>query len=182
MLKKIFIGLFAVIIAGSAGYLVYADINGLFLRSDDQAKALVDEYVTSVVKNYTSDTKQSFRGIVKQGCDFWYLNDYKTNNIAKNHSEGTGFEVDKADYSIDYNSVTYNNKQYTIDATVTKIIRYRNTPETDTSVSRHIFTIEQDTKHEILLKIQAPSGFTSLREPFFKKIVQKPFALSPCTI
>ena len=115
MLKKIFIGLFAVIIAGSAGYLVYADINGLFLRSDDQAKALVDEYVTSVVKNYTSDTKQSFRGIVKQGCDFWYLNDYKTNNIAKNHSEGTGFEVDKADYSIDYNSVTYNNKQYTID-------------------------------------------------------------------
>ncbi len=144
MFKRICICLIAAAAVGTAGCFIYADHNGMFLRSDEKAKALVDEYVTSVVKNYTSDTKQSFRGIVKQGCDFWYLNDFKTSGIAKSHSEGTGLEVDAADYSIDYNSIDYRNKQYTIDATVTKIIRYRNAPETDTSVSRHIITIEQD--------------------------------------
>ncbi len=160
MLRRICMCLVGIILAGTAGYFIYADINGLFLRSDDQAKALVDEYVTSVVRNYTSDQKQSFRGIVKQGCDFWYLNNYKTSNIAKSHSEGTGFEVDKADYSIDYNSVSYSNKQYTIDATVTKIIRYRNTPETDTSVSRHIFTIEQDGHEMFIVNDEKASSTT----------------------
>lgn len=144
MLKRLCICLLCTVFVVTAGYFIYADKSGLFLEDDEQAKALIDEYVTSVIKNYTDDGKQSFRGIVKQGCDFWYLNDYKSRNIAKSHSEGTGLEVDMADYSIDYHSINYRNKQYTIDATVTKIIRYRNTSETDTTVSRHIFTIEQD--------------------------------------
>lgn len=151
MVKRICICLLSVVIFGIVGYVVYADSSGLFLEDDESAKALVDRYVTSVLKNYTADdNKISFRGIVKQGCDFWYYNDYKSSNIAKLHSKGSEFEVEDTEYTIDYNSVNYNNRKYSIDATVTQIIHYKNNAVTDTSISRHIFTIEQNG-HEMYI-------------------------------
>lgn len=145
MLKRLCICLISVVMVGVVGYVVYADSRGLFLEDDDSAKELVDKYVTSVLKNYTADnSKSSFRGIVKQGCDFWYYNEYKNSSIAKSHSEGSELEVKETGYTIDYNSVNYYNRMYTIDATITQIIHYKNNANTDTNVSRHIFTIEQD--------------------------------------
>ena len=160
MLKRLCICLFCTVFMGTAGYFIYADKNGIFLEDDEQAKALIDEYITSVIKNYTEDGEQSFRGIVKQGCDFWYLNDYKTKNIAQSHSKGSGSEVEAADYSINYNSIDYDNKKYTIEATVTKVLRYRNTLETDTTVTRHIFTIEQDGNEMYIVDDKQCSEFT----------------------
>lgn len=144
MLKKI-----SALVAGVAfllvvGGVVYADTCGMFSQNDNAAKQLVDKYMSFVMKNYTPDgNKVSFRGIIKQGCDFWYYNDYSCKTIAINHAKDSDLSVESADYSIDYNSITYSNKEYTVTATVTERVQYKNYSEPVECVREHIFTIEQ---------------------------------------
>lgn len=144
MVKKIFTIFAGVTFLCIIGGVIYADAYGLFLQNNEAAKQLVDRYMSSVMKNYSSEEEKiSFRGIVKEGCDFWYFNDYNTKQIAENHSKGSEYEVEKTDYSIEYDSIEYYNKKYTIDATVTREVKYKNYPEEVKSVSQHTFTIEQ---------------------------------------
>lgn len=144
MVKKLFTIFAGVTFLCVLGGVIYADSCGLFLQNNEAAKQLVDRYMASVMKNYDSgEEKISFRGIVKEGCDFWYFNDYNSKKIAENHCKGSDYEVEKTDYSIEYDSVEYNNKKYTIDATVTREVKYKNYPDEVKSVSKHTFTIEQ---------------------------------------
>lgn len=145
MLKKI------IIFASGAAFVcllcvvVYADTCGVFLQNDKAAMNLVDKYISSVMKNYIPDgSKVSFRGIIKQGCDFWYYNDYNTKNIAQNHASGSNMEVASADYKIEYNSISYSNKTYTIEATVTETVKYRNNKTPVNTVRKHTILIEQN--------------------------------------
>lgn len=145
MLKKVlplFVGIACLFLIGGV---IYADACGLFLENDEAAMKLIDRYMSSVMKFYNQgDEKISFRGIVKEGCDFWYYNDYNNKIIAQNHISGSGFEVEKTEYFIKYNKVDYSNKFYTIDATVTQEVYYKNYPEAVTYTSSHTFKIEQD--------------------------------------
>lgn len=145
MVKKIFTLAAAAAFLCLVGMVVYADSSGLFLQDKEAAMGLVDRYMSSVMKNYMpDDNKISFRGIIKQGCDFWYYNDYNNQTIAANHLAGTDMEVESTDYSIEYNSVIFNNKVYTINATITETVKYKNY-ETPVSVVRsHLIRIEQN--------------------------------------
>lgn len=144
MVRKLFTVFASITFLCVIGVVIYADTSGLFLKNNEAAMQLVDRYMSFVMKNYSGDDEKiSFRGIVKEGCDFWYFNDYNSRQIAENHCKGSGFEVEEADYSIKYDSVDYNNKRYTIDATVTREIKYKDYPKEVKSVSKHIFTIEQ---------------------------------------
>lgn len=144
MVKKIFTLFAGITFICAIGGVIYADACGLFLQNDEAAMQLVDKYVSFMMKNYDAgEEKISFHGIVKEGCDFWYFNDYNSKKIAESHCKGSGLEVEEADYSIEYDSVEYNNKQYTIDATVTREVKYKDYPEEVKDVSKHTFTIEQ---------------------------------------
>ncbi len=144
MVKRLFTIFAGVTFLCIIGGVIYADSCGLFLQNNEAAKQLVDRYMSSVMKNYSpNEEKISFRGIVKEGCDFWYFNDYNSKQISENHCKGSDYEVEEADYSIEYDSVEYNNKRYTIDATVTREVKYKNYPDEVKSVSKHTFTIEQ---------------------------------------
>lgn len=144
MVKRVFTVVAGITFLCALGGFIYADTCGLFVQNNEAAMQLVDRYMSFVMKNYdASEEKVSFRGIVKEGCDFWYFNDYNSRKIAENHCKGSGFEIEKADYSIEYDSVEYNNKHYTIDATVTQEVKYKDYPEEVTSTSKHTFTIEQ---------------------------------------
>ncbi len=145
MFKKIctfFTGVaFLCIIGGVA----YADARGLFIQDNEAAMQLVDKYISFVMQNYTpSDEGVSFRGIIKQGCDFWYYNDYNNKTIAVNHAPGTDMEVESTDYSIEYNSVEYSNKIYTINATITEQVQYKNYLDPMCVVREHTIMIEQN--------------------------------------
>ncbi len=153
------------------GGVIYADACGMFLQDDEAAMKLIDRYMASVMKYYNKgDEKISFRGIVKEGCDFWYYNDYNNKIIASNHYEGSGLEVEKTEYSVKYNKIDYNNRFYTIDATVTQTVSYKEYPEAVERTSHHTFKIEQngdnmyivddisDAKGDILLPDDVPGG------------------------
>ena len=144
MVKKLFTVFFGIAFVFAIGGVVYADASGLFSQNDEAAVQLVDKYFSFVMKRYVSpEEKISFRGIVKEGCDFWYFNDSANKRIAENHRKGSDFEVEDADCSIEYNSVEYNNNVYTVEATVTGQVKYKNYPEIFQCISKHIFTIEQ---------------------------------------
>ena len=145
MLKRISAFMAGLMFLCGVGGVVYADSSGVFLQDNEAAKQLIDRYVSFIMKNYVSDSqKVSFRGIVKEGCDFWYYNDYNNKKIAETKACNKNYEVDDVDYSIRYDSVSYNNKCYTIDATVTSTFYYKNSSEKLDSVCRHTFTIEQN--------------------------------------
>lgn len=144
MLKKIFTFFSGVAFLCVIGGVVYADARGIFLQDNEAAMQLVDKYMSFVMKNYTpSDEDVSFRGIIKQGCDFWYYNDYNNKAIAVNHAPGSDMEVESASYSIKYNSVDYANRIYTINATITQQVQYKNHIAPMYVVRDHIIMIEQ---------------------------------------
>ena len=144
MLKKIFTFCTGIAFLCVIGGVVYADARGIFLQDNEAAMQLVDKYMSFVMKNYTpSDEDISFRGIIKQGCDFWYYNDYNNKTIAVNHAPGTGMEVESTSYSIKYNSVEYANKIYTINATITQQLQYKNYIDPMYVVREHTIMIEQ---------------------------------------
>lgn len=145
MFKKISAFLVGVAFLCVVGGVVYADSCGLFLQNDNAARQLIDKYMSFVMKNYTPDgNKVSFRGIIKQGCDFWYYNDYNCKTIAVNHAADSELAVERADYSIEYNSIVFNNKKYTVNATITEKVQYKNYTDPVECVREHIFTIEQN--------------------------------------
>lgn len=145
MLRKVLTFFAGVTFLCVVGGVIYADACGMFLQDDEAAMKLIDRYVSSVMKFYSQgDEKISFRGIVKEGCDFWYYNDYNNKIIAQNHIVGSGLEVESTEYSIKYNKIDYSNRFYTIDATVTQEVCYKDYPETVKHTSRHTFRIEQN--------------------------------------
>ncbi len=145
MLKKVLTFFAGVTFLCVVGGVIYADACGLFLQNDEAAMDLIDRYIASVMKYYSQgDEKISFRGIVKEGCDFWYYNDYNNKIIAQNHMAGSELEVESTEYSIKYNKIDYSNKFYTIDATVTQEVYYKNYPDAVKHTSRHTFKIEQN--------------------------------------
>lgn len=152
MSKKIFSAVVGMMVVCFVGVAVYADNNGLFLQDNDAAMRLVDKYVSLVMKNYMPDGSDvSFRGIIKQGCDFWYYNDYDNKNIALSHSSGSGKEVTDTDYSIVYNSIEYKNRKYVIDATITEYITYKEEKTPTSVVKNHVITIEQDGRDMLIV-------------------------------
>lgn len=145
MLKKIITITTATALLCLVGIIVYADSNGVFLQDNDAAMNLVDKYFSSVMKIYTSDgSKVSFRGIVKQGCDFWYYNEYNNKDIVSRCAKGSSMEVTKANCSITYDSIKYSNKTYTIEATVTRNLQYPKMNLSEISVFKHTILIEQN--------------------------------------
>ena len=145
MLKKIITITTAAAFICFVGVIVYADSKGVFLQDNNAAMNLVDNYISSVMKNYTPDgSKVSFRGIIKQGCDFWYYNDYNNKNIANNHAAGSDMEVTTAEYSIEYDSITYSNRIYTVQATVTENLKYKYNDVPLSMVRKHTILIEQN--------------------------------------
>lgn len=144
MVKKIVTVFSSLAFVFAIGGVFYADASGLFSQNDEAAKQLVDRYFSFVMKKYSSpEEKISFRGIIKEGCDFWYFNDYTNKQIAQNHCKGSGFEVENADCIIEYDSVEFDNNVYTVEATVTGQIKYENYPKEVECTTKHIFTIEQ---------------------------------------
>ncbi len=144
MVKKLVTVFSSIAFVFAIGGVFYADASGLFYQNDEAAKQLVDRYFSSVMKKYSSpEEKISFRGIIKEGCDFWYFSDYTNKQIARNHCRGSGFEVENADCYIEYDSVKFNNNVYTVEATVTGQVKYENYPEEVQCTAKHIFTIEQ---------------------------------------
>ena len=145
MVKKFLTLLSAAALAAAAGGVAYADAAGVFLKDTDAAKCLVNKYMDSVMRSYRGDEDVSFRGIVKEGCDFWYYNDYHNDLIADmSRNEGN---AELASYSVDFCSVTYSDRVYTIDTTITQQIKYKDCAETFLTTCDHIFTIEQNGRY-----------------------------------
>ena len=162
MIKKIMTITTAAVFLCFVGVIVYADSSGVFLQDNDAAMNLVDKYISSVMKNYTPDgSKISFRGIVKQGCDFWYYNAYNNKNIADKHAAGSNMEVAKAEYSIKYDSITYNNKMYTIKATVTENLEYKNLNMLSSIIKQHTIMIEQNGSEMYIINDEIDSDTIS---------------------
>lgn len=145
MLKKALILISSLSFICLVGFVVYADTSGVFLQDNNSAAGLVDKYISFVMKSYHPDGgKVSFRGIIKQGCDFWYYNDYNIKTIINNHVAGSSLEVADTSYSIEIHSIDYSNKTYTIKATVTEKVKYKMIDEPTSVVQQHTITIEQD--------------------------------------
>lgn len=145
MVKRIFTLVAGVAFLCFVGFAVYADSSGVFLQDNEAAMELVDKYMSSVMKNYMPDgSKVSFRGIIKQGCDFWYYNEYNNQTISLSHPSGSDMEVESTDYSIEYDSVSYSSKLYTICATITETVKYKVSAEPVSIVRKHVISIEQN--------------------------------------
>ena len=140
MIRKIatFLSVAAMVTAASG--MLYADACGAFTRNNEAAKNLVNKYMASVMRSYCGDEDVSFRGIVKEGCDFWYYNDYNNALICKmSQQEGSAKDTE---YSVKFNSVKYSDHSYTVNVTVSQEITYDSS--TITSVCSHTFIIEQN--------------------------------------
>ena len=141
MIKKVITFLSAAALVSTASGYLYADACGEFSRDNEAAQALVNKYMSSVMRSYEGDEDVSFRGIVKEGCDFWYYNDYNNDLICEmSKSEGT---AESADFSINVDSVSYSDHCYTIKAEITQEIKYKDSPKAVKSSCAHTFTIEQ---------------------------------------
>ena len=141
MINKIITMIAAAAMVTAAGGAVYADSCGVFRRDNDAAKAVVDKSMEAVMKSYRGDDV-SFRGIVKEGCDFWYYNEYN-NELIGSISRCAGL-ADEADYTVDYSGLTYSGSSYTVTADVTQHINYRGMDEPIDRTTRHTFTVAQD--------------------------------------
>lgn len=152
MVKKIFTFFAGIAFLCLIGGVVYADTNGLFAQDNEAAMQLVEKYIATVMKNYMPDeNKVSFRGIIKQGCDFWYYNDYNNKTIAVNHRSGSENEVEATDYSIECESVEFANRAYTITAKVTETVYYKNFVDPVTVTRTHIISIEQNGSEMLII-------------------------------
>ena len=144
MVKKVFTIVAAAAAVTAACSAVYADSCGAFQKDTDAAMRLVDKYMNTVMRSYRGDEDVSFRGIVKEGCDFWYYNDYNNDLICKmSRNAGT---AQTANFSVSFESVKYSNFEYTIDAEIRQTVEYKNGGEPITTVCKHTFTIEQDNR------------------------------------
>ncbi len=141
MVRKIITLISAAAVLTAAGGVVYADSCGVFLKDNESAKALVNKYMSSVMRSYSGEENVSFKGIVKEGCDFWYYNDYN-NNVICETSQNAG-TAETADYAITFDSVKYSGRKYTIEAEVIQQVKYKDMDETINSASTHTFIIEQ---------------------------------------
>ena len=140
MIKRAIIFMTAAAVITAASGVVYADACGVFQRNNEAAKSLVDRYVEALTKSYSGDDV-SFRGIVKEGCDFWYYNDYN-NDLISRVSKRAG-EAEEATYSVEYAALSYTGKSYTIEADITQRVKYKGEVESVSRTSRHTFVIEQ---------------------------------------
>ena len=97
------------------------------------------------MRSYSGEENVSFRGIVKEGCDFWYYNDYNIDLISDlSLSEGT---AQTADYGITFGSVQYSDHVYTINARITQQVKYADYPEVIETTCDHVFTVEQNGRY-----------------------------------
>lgn len=144
MVKKIITAAVAAVVIISAGGAAYADSCGVFDRDNAAAEKVIDSYMTSMMRTYSGEENVSFRGIVKEGCDFWYYNDHNAAVIGERSRREGGAKF--ADYSLDIDDIDYKNRQYTVTATVTQNLRYKNDPDITTTVCTHTFTIVRDKR------------------------------------
>ncbi len=155
--KKFFVTACGIAVVFCVGFLFYGEYSGAFLQDNSAAMSLVDDYVAKLVQSYTEgDMTISFKGIVKQGCDFWYYNEYNAKLIAANRAAGVSPMVSTADYSIEYDAIDYSDRQYIIDATVTESFVYTDDEQADV-VTKHRFTIEQNGKEMLIVNDEVTS-------------------------
>lgn len=141
MIKKIAAFLSAAALTVAASGVLYADADGALFSDCDSAKILVDKYMTNVMRAYSGDDDVSFRNIVREGCDFWYYNNDNKEMICRAiQSEGS---AEIAEYSVEYDSVKYSDRKYTVETQVTQKIKYKNSPETVSVTCPHTFIIEK---------------------------------------
>ena len=145
MFKKVVTLACTAAVIAAAGGVAYADASGIFLKNTDAAKLLVNKYMESVMRSYRGEENVSFRGIVREGCDFWYYNDYN-NDLIHDMSVGSG-TAEKADFYVTFGSVEYSDRVYTVEARIDQQVRYKNFDETIESSCLHVFTIEQNGRN-----------------------------------
>lgn len=145
MIKKIITLVSAAAVIAAAGGVAYADASGVFLKDTDAAKLLVNKYMDSVMRSYCGEPDVSFRGIVKEGCDFWYYNDYNNDLICEmSVNSGT---AELADYDVTFDSVKYSDRRYIIEAKIDQQIKYKNSDETIETSCLHTFIVEQNGRY-----------------------------------
>ncbi len=145
MIKKVVTLACAGVVLAAAGGVAYADASGIFLKDTDAAKLLVNKYMESVMRSYRGEENVSFRGIVREGCDFWYYNDYN-NDLIYNVSVNGG-NAEKADYYVTFGSIDYSDRVYTVEARIDQQVKFKNCDETLESSCLHTFIIEQNGRN-----------------------------------
>lgn len=141
MMKKIAAFFSAAALTVAASGVLYADADGALFSDCDSAKVLVDKYMTAVMHAYLGDDNVSFRNIVREGCDFWYYNKDNTDMICRAIQNEGSAEI--AEYSVDFDSVKYFDRKYTVEAEITQKIKYKNSPDTVSITCPHTFIIEK---------------------------------------
>ena len=145
MIRKFVTVLIAAAVLAAAGGAVYADSCGVFLKDNDAARALVNKYMSYVMRSYRCEEDVSFHGVVKEGCDFWYYNDYNNDLICETSKSCGGAE--SADFSVSFDSVKYADHCYTIEARVYQTVKYADEKEALCTACRHTFTVEQNGRY-----------------------------------